>query len=530
MTTSVRSAQDANAPARPFERRAGSRAKALGAFYTPTHIADILAEWVVLSGSERLLEPSVGDGALVRAAMARARALGRNQLRIRACDVDPAPVREMTRRASNCVETRIADFLALDTRETGRFDAVITNPPFTRNQALSAEKRVALRRRFAVSGAAGLWVYFLLHALRFLAVGGRMAAVVPASALFTNYGRKALGRISGSFAHLELRRISDRPTWVNQAAERGALVLASGFGRGSATLPVPIRWSAVGQHECLYSAPPSAAFAVLAAKSFTLDSVATVRIGLVTGCNRVFLLSERERRTMGIDRADVVPVVARTQHVPGLRTSVGALLEQDRTGGKAWLLVPRDLGERNGPVRNQLAKVTHRRRRDTSWFRKRHPWWCVEIGKPCDAVFTYMNDLGPRLVLGDGRLRCTNTLHQVSFAGRVTSDQRMAAALSLISTFGQLAAEQIGRSYGGGVLKFEIRDARKLPVLHPTGDSLVGPFNRADEALRRGDADVAREEADLALVAPLLGQNWRVDLKEMAEQLSEWRLARRGLR
>jgi type I restriction-modification system DNA methylase subunit len=47
-------------------------AKALGAFYTPKSVADVLAEWVVQLGNERLLEPSVGDGALIRAALARA--------------------------------------------------------------------------------------------------------------------------------------------------------------------------------------------------------------------------------------------------------------------------------------------------------------------------------------------------------------------------------------------------------------------------------------------------------------------------
>jgi adenine-specific DNA-methyltransferase len=64
--------------------------KDLGAYYTPDTIADILADWVVQTGQETLLEPSIGQGALLHAALASAKrkCLGPSGLRLIGCDLD----------------------------------------------------------------------------------------------------------------------------------------------------------------------------------------------------------------------------------------------------------------------------------------------------------------------------------------------------------------------------------------------------------------------------------------------------------
>ncbi len=54
---------------------ASTRARLLGSYYTPDHTAEILAQWAIRSGHEVVLEPSAGAGALVRAALNRARQL-----------------------------------------------------------------------------------------------------------------------------------------------------------------------------------------------------------------------------------------------------------------------------------------------------------------------------------------------------------------------------------------------------------------------------------------------------------------------
>jgi hypothetical protein len=503
-----------------------SEPKALGAFYTPATLADTLAEWLVRTGQERILEPSVGEGALIRAAIARSVVMhGASKIRVLACDINPYVIEHVIPQVSPACDARAIDFLQLDPTSTGLFNAVLTNPPFTRNHSLEPHRRAALRNRFGTVGAAGLWVHFLLHSTEFLVPGGRIAAIIPASGLFTDYGRAALERICARFANVEIREFVDRPLWGNDAEERGAVLLADGFAQGSSILPGPTRWSVVG-HKADQYPDTNLVFTRLMEESARLKDLAQLRIGAVTGFNKVFLMTEAERLHMGIDLNDLRPVVSRARQVPGLSVGAQALFEQANAGERTWLLSPRSIDAKGEGVRRQLAKIGPKRRRATLWFEKRAPWWKVDAPS-CDAIFTYMNHLGPRLVLATDGVACTNTLHCVRFAPDVTRVQRMATSLSLLSTFGQLAAERIGRSYGGGVLKFELKDARCLPILSAC-TALDDQFSAADRALLGGDHTAATRIADEALIAPRLGGDWHREVSKMQAELNTLRRIRSG--
>ena len=514
----------------PNEGRGSTEAKKLGAFYTPEAVADALATWVVRSGHERLLEPSVGDGALMAAAVARARLICGEEakLKLLVCDIDPIALAEVSPKLPTGSEMKEIDFLQLDVGKIGKFNGVLANPPFTRNHAIDPKDRKALRERFNVFGAAGLWVHFLLHATEFLLPGGRLAAVIPRAALFTDYGRRALERLSDKFSAVELNYMTDRPLWTNGACERGAMLLAHGYGEGCSSLPIPRPWS-INSRRAAIGDRAENAFRTLSAASSPLGSTASLRIGVVTGCNAVFLMSEDQRRASGICREDVVQVVSRTRQLQGLRVVSTDLTNHGRKGERTWLLVPQSLGDRGSAVRCRLAKIPPSRRSSTLWFRKRSPWWQVDLGAPCNAFFTYMNDFGPRLVLSAEEIRCTNALHHVYFTDNVPYERRMAAALTILSTFGQLAGERIGRTYGGGILKFELGEARRLPVLGKGPEPLHDFFGEADNALRGNDRDGARKIADQAVLAPILGASWRSDVSAMEEELGRRREDRRGL-
>ncbi len=504
--------------------------KQAGAYYTPRDLAEILAGWVVETGKERLLEPSVGDGALIRAAISKAKScmVDGNSLSFVACDKD----RTVTKKLDNylgCQDTVIeGDFLEISAESNMSVDGVIANPPFTRNHDLDPVYRKELRKRFLISGAAGLWVHFLFHACCFLKPGGKLAFLIPASAIFTQYGKVALRRICNDFSHVEIRQITEQPKWSGAADERGAILLARGYKTGSSEMPTVSTWPSVDDWEPWNGKCSCPAFNDIAASTSTLGEIAKVSIGIVTGCNNVFLVSETERKSEGISLDNVLPIAARARHVPGILVDRRELEELGKRGEKTWLLSPQDISERFTGVRRRLAQVTRQQRRTTAWFSKRNPWWAVDEGPCCDAVFTYMNHLGPRLVLAENGIRCTNTLHRVEFGGDVLENKRLSAALSFVSTFGQLAAETIGRQYGGGVLKFELMDTRGLPVLCTPldiGDELV---KRIDCLVRKKKFEEARLAVDEILIAPILGRGWMAGVLEMEADLRNRRLRRYG--
>jgi len=511
----------------PVPAKHDSTAKGLSAYYTPATIADMLAQWTVRTGSERILEPSAGEGALIDAAFRHARRVQEHpDIHFIACDINPEAIETIRPRLTDRSEARAIDFLQLDPASTGLFDAVLANPPFTRNHDIDSRRRSYLRKRFDTVGAAGLWVHFLFHSIEFLRTGGRLAAVVPASALFSDYGRDCIERVSNRFAEVELREIVDRPLWTNGADERGALLFADGFNLGSSHVPEPSRWSARGL-PATHLPMSSDAYEELANRSTSLGCIASLSIGSVTGHNSVFLLDEAQREAQGISRRDLRPIVSRARQVPGLTIDQAKLLALAYRGEKTWLLAPNKLGEKGSGVRRQLAQISARRRKSTVWFQKREPWWKVECGNPCDAIFTYMNDRGPRMVLATEDIRCTNTLHCVRFEEHVDENQRLAACLTLVSTFGQLAAERLGRIYGGGLLKFELKDARRFPIL-PAQQDLASAFAKADAYLADGHASEATRIADEVLLAPLLGKRLVQSISLLREEIDARQRIRRG--
>lgn len=503
--------------------------KDLGAYYTPDTVADILADWVVQTGQETLLEPSIGNGALLRAALscAERRCLESSKLRIIGCDLDSDAIAGVRHWLTPGDVLVLGDFFELEPEAVKPVQGIICNPPFTRNHALPKPLRDSLRQRFSIKGAAGLWVAFLLHAIRFLGRGGRMAAVVPGAAVFSTYGREALTRICHQFDHVEIRQIVDRPRWSSHAEERGAIVLAQGFGEGACSLPSVTRWSASGNRLASSHHVNPACFRQALLSARQLDEIATLSIGAVTGSNKVFLLSEAERLAAGIEIKDLTLVVAKGCHLKGLQISADELRKMAIEGAGTWLLTPRDLGRLRRGVRNRLAQIPADKRRSVVWFNKRSPWWKVDTGPGCDAIFTYMNDRGPRIVIAADDIRCTNTLHQIRFSSTLTKDQRLIVALSMISSFGQLAAERIGRCYGGGILKFELTDARRFPILLREGVRAKSVFAKADRAMRSGDMDEARRIADALLLPSIFGASWENAAVEMIEDALQIRSERR---
>lgn len=94
------------------------------------------------------------------------------------------------------VDTKVGDFL-LDPPSC-EFDYIITNPPYTRYQALNSEKRSRYKREFeSADGQFALFMPFIEQCQRLLADDGDLVFIAPVNYLLADYGtafRKQLRR------------------------------------------------------------------------------------------------------------------------------------------------------------------------------------------------------------------------------------------------------------------------------------------------------------------------------------------------
>lgn len=511
-----------------------------GSYYTPESIAQAVTDWAVRSPYDRILEPSFGDGVFVRSCRRRLSSLGATfaSPRILGTDIDPAAVSKVMSafdtRAPD-VSLRCADFLAVEPEgDWSLLQAAIGNPPYVRHHLIEKGTIADMRRRdLALPGGSDLWCSFVMHSTRFLAPGGRLAFVLPGSFVFARYAQVVRERLAASFRETTSIRLAFRAFASAGAEERGIVVLCDGYGEG----PSPgwndlvawdegdlVAWLAdTGQMG--KARPASTAGLPLLLTSRPLGDLASIGIGFVTGANATFVVNDATRTAFDLPSDSLSPVVSRTVQTPGINFTREDHAAAAAENGKVWLFAPADLGMRHGPVRRYLARVSRTTRRKTLWFRKRRKWFQPEIGPRPDAVLTYMNHLGPRLILLEGAKGATNTFHAVTFGRSPADPSPQLIALAMLTSFAQLSAERVGRSYGGGVLKIEPSEARKIeipvPEVAPTSIDLV--FSRADALMKRGEFDAACDLADETILRPMLGEKYLSIRSNIVRELAEAR-------
>ncbi len=476
-------------PLTQFERRK------LGRFDTPRPLAQAITDWAVRNASDRVLEPSVGGGVFVQSATARLLELGALHIetQIVACDVDQRALDETaknaTRRPARMVK---GNFLESGVGELGEdtFDVVLGNPPYVRLHAMTSESREKARKSLPEAGLldakASLWAYFPIHAFKFVKTGGRMAWILPETLLHSNYGKQLLQWAGTNFNRCIIVSLRERCFLADGAKERVVLLLLDGAGKDATREIEMIEHS--NAVECIsgladIASQTADAFpklnghavphllncaAVDAAQAFEscpdlkrLGAFADIKIGVVTGDNSFFVMSELRRKELKLRSNHFLTIVSKYADLGNGFQVTTSHATDDLS--RNLLLYPNP-ESKDRQLAKYLAAYTRDRIDTNRTMQKRSHWQCPLLGQTPDAFLRYMGKDGPRIMLNTAKSYCTNTIHGVYFKKEVIKSRRQALCLALHSTYSQLSAEFEGRQYGSGVLKLEPSEARRLCV------------------------------------------------------------------
>jgi adenine-specific DNA-methyltransferase len=543
--------------------------KSRGAFFTPKPIADYLARWAIEDDpAATVLDPTCGEAVFLESAGERLRDLGVSQDAIReqvlGVDLHERSVRESERllRDGGLDGSFIAqDFFALETPEKldarlPYVDAVIGNPPFVRYQnhvGLDRKRaqRAALEQGVRLSGLASSWAALLVHSCGFLKPEGRLAMVLPAELLSVGYAEPIRAWLKDRFKAVHLVMF-DRLQFTDALA-KVVLVLARGSGGCNAFSLVPVRdaedlpgirmfgpmhltvapsgerkWSdfrlPVGQRQL---------FDRVTAEHFTaLGDYGAPSLGTVTGANSFFCINEQTRKGFEIAERHLVPTCPPgTRHLPGIEFKPADWEVLRDAGAATWMLQPADDAPTDRGIARYLAEGEHRGVPAAYKCRKRKLWFRPPMAPAPDLFFTYMSHWAPRLIENAAAMTFVNSMHGIRLRDR---DPEIRAALPLLAlnSLTMVGGEVFGRSYGGGVLKMEPREAAALPV--PKRDLLREGWRRLrtekhdlDQALREGKWTAVVEHVDQALLEGAAGLS-REQIAQLADAAASLRRARLG--
>ena len=527
--------------------------KSRGAFFTPPAIAHFLADWAIAKNpNAHVLDPACGDGVFLLAAGERLRALGTSPSAIReqlnGIDVHLPSLDQATNylREDKLTASLIrSDFFEVLTpaqlgARVGWQDAVVGNPPFVRYQEYGVKPRklaasAALAQGVRVSGLASSWAPLLVHASAFLKPEGRLAMVLPAELLTVGYAEPIRRWLRSRFERVSLVMFDELQ--FAHAEEQVVLLVAEGTGSCDSFTLWHVRDSDELAERHIFDASSAALrdagkwtdmilpnesrqlFRQVSGERFArLDAYGTPELGTVTGANHFFAISESTRQRWKLDTRLLRPISPPgTKHLKGLTFTRAQWEELKLAGERVWLLCPEsksrsealrryvDFGEKAGVDGAYKCSI-------------RSPWWRPPVVPEPHLFFTYMSHRYPRLIANTSGATILNSMHGIRLNGGMHNHEvRDALPLLAFNSVTMLGAEVLGRSYGGGLLKMEPREAASLPVPAPNDLDRAWSALRErragiDAALRRGEwSQVVREVDDVLLrdVLRLPGQSIR---------------------
>ncbi|HEY5989461.1 MAG TPA: N-6 DNA methylase, partial [Streptosporangiaceae bacterium] len=460
----------------PAERRAA------GQTFTPGAVIESMIRWAGRTVAPvRVVDPGAGSARFLVAA-------GRRWPEAILLGLETDPLAAMIGRA-NLAAAEMADRAAIaltDYRSVHLPPACgptlfLGNPPYIRHHQVPAAWKDWLRSTaealdLPASGLAGLHAHFFLATALHAVPGDAGVLVTAAEWLDVNYGALVrallLGPLGGEAIHvldpatavfadamttsaITCFRPGTRPAAIrlrHVASSAGLGELTGGVVTPVATLRAAPRWR-------MFASRPAARTRRLPAGQVELGELCRVHRGQVTGANRVwiamadqtalprrFLFHAVTRASELFEAAGTLVTMAPLRCVIDLPADLDELSDAERVLVEAFLTRARAVGAADSYI------ACHR-----------DPWWRVRLRPPAPILATYMARRPPAFVRNLAGARHVNIAH-----GLYPREPLPEAALDGLATFlRQSVVQEQGRTYAGGLTKFEPREMERLLVPGP---------------------------------------------------------------
>ncbi|HFG1796788.1 SAM-dependent methyltransferase [Vibrio cholerae] len=523
-----------------------SKKRELGAYYTPPELSQVLTDWAIVRSDEEILEPSFGGCGFFDSSIKTLRRLGCKspEKQLYGVDIDGHAFSILSEKFGHMVETSNRfiqnDFISVQPSDfsVNEFDVVLGNPPYVSMHNMTEKQREACEKVLHNSPFSGLtmgrnaslWAFFLLHSLSFIKEGGRVAWVLPSSLLHADYAKRLLAIHKRHFYSVKVLKLAERFFKEEGAQETSVILIAEGFSAepmenshfsvASVENVIELKQAIETQLQATESGVDSYKLDIVSREarkayfdlmnsesSKPIGHYADIKIGMVTGANKYFIVDKKTIEKFGLPEDVLQPAIGKFSFFSGITHDMRKHKKLQCDGYRAYLVCPTEEHMQNPehPVSIYLNQITQQERNKNRTFAKRPHWFAPGYGIDgivADCFLSYMIHLGPRMVVNKAKLNCTNSIHKVIFREKTSALVKQAFATTLLSTYSQFSAEIEGRAYSSGVLKIEPSAGRNIKVLFTNNcvEDLVAIKTDVERELQEGDHKMATELVDDVLI------------------------------
>lgn len=465
-----------------------TKQKLRGGYYTPKKLADYIVELLKDSNKDKkILEPSCGDGVFIESIVNSYDFDNIAKLKgIEIIDEEANKVINMSGKTPK-IEIINDDFLLQYKTliEDEGFDLIVGNPPYIRYQYLTKEQRdlqseILVSNKMKSNKLINSWVCFLVACIKLLNDKGKIGFIIPAEILQVAYAEDLRYFLSNHLAKITLITFKEL---VFPDIEQEVIVLI-----GEKNQEVPIdeakisvkefnnlddlehfsfgdleyqyiehtheKWTKYfltkEQNEMIRRLKNDRRFT-------TFDSLGIVNVGITTGNNKYFSVSEDVVKKYELDNV-VLPLIGRSSHAHGINFTKEDWEKNIHKGSDAFLIhFPEDIKiEDYNKKHIEYIKLGEKKEENKGYkCRIRDRWYIVPSVWVPDAFFLRRNNLYPKFVLNDIDAVSTDTMHRIKFNEGIDKNKVL---LSYYNSVTLAFTEINGRSYGGGVLEILPRE------------------------------------------------------------------------
>ena len=433
-----------------------------GAVYTPAELVNEMFDWA----SSKLVPARVVDVGCGSGRFAIAAARRYPDALVVAVDLSPmATLMCKAHAAAAGVEVKVIcnDFMSARLPSANGGPTLwVGNPPYVRHHDIDAahkERFVSDLARLGLGGSAlaGLHAHFVVSIAKRYRRGDAGCLLLPSEWMDVCYGqaiRDALTKRLGlSYIHAFDKKAEVFDATASTAVVVGfssgecGHVLANGSSINLSEFDSSQRWSEVvaGRTQ---SVPDG---------YVRLGDFARVHRGVVTGCNKFWV-----RRPGEVSDALSIPVVA---HARELQGDVPVIRDIGRLSRLVTL--PESFEELDDSLRDEAKRIVASGKAqgvDEGYVaRHRRCWWSVKPPAAPSILMTYMARHAPTFVVNTDGIPMLNVVHGI-YPEVELSDR---AVTKLVDYLNNCISTEDGRTYAGGLTKFEPREVEQLVVPSP---------------------------------------------------------------
>lgn len=418
----------------------------LGQVYTKSIVADYMVGLLDCGAKAKIIEPCFGMGVFIET-LSRS-----NYTNVIGYEIDTNSYEKLDQAKYPGYKFYNADFFCLEDRD---IDAVIMNPPYIRQEEIDDMELLGVTKDaieakcigFSIYSKANLYLYFIARSIHLLKDKGQIVAIFPNSWINTPDGKDFYRQMELYGNIDELIQVKGFPFVGNPLVD--VLILKFTKGKKGETIKKTI---SVSDDE-IKEGSDSMSLNIQPQDCVPLSSIATIRRGISTGYNSVFI--NPDLTIEGI----LTPILSTPKDVDGYSTRAAFL--------NKLLTIPENYklpSELDNYIKSWELKILADGKPKTlcNKILSGIVWYNLVPPQPYEIIFPYIIRNSVRFIYNENRVVIRD-----NFYGITSKVDTMLLLALLNNTFVFSQLELFGKSYGNGLLKIQKYDMDNIVIPNP---------------------------------------------------------------